>query len=135
MNSKNVLRRISELRLGGPQSVDLDQSVPYHHFSSQSQQFVFLDYWQVLVKRRWLMLGSLVFMLAAAVLVSLRKTPMYQAAGQIMINRQNPNPLGLKESTSTDAVEDFDQTVDLATHVKILQSNSPGSKAVRRLVA
>jgi succinoglycan biosynthesis transport protein ExoP len=133
MNSKNVLRGTSELKLGEPQSVDLDQSVPYHHFSSQSQQLVLLDYWQVLVKRRWMILGSLVFTLAAAVLVSLRTTPMYQAAGQIMINRQNPNPLGLKESTSTDAVEDFDQTVDLATHVKILESNSLALQVVRKL--
>src|ERR1700731_2824666 len=118
MNSKNVLPGTSELKLAGPQSVDLSQTIPYHHFSSESQQFVLLDYWRVIVGRRWLILGSLVFMLAAAVLASLRTTPIYRAVGQITINRENPNPLGLKEPPGGEAVDTNVDALDLATQVK-----------------
>src|SRR5438445_9924520 len=89
MNSKNFLNGTSDLRPAEPQTIEFGPTA-IHHLSSGNQPLFLLDYWRVLVKRRWVILGALGFMLAAAILVSLRTTRMYQAAGQITINRQNP---------------------------------------------
>src|ERR1700680_352479 len=48
---------------------------------------------------------------------------MYRAVGRITVNRPNPNPLGLKEGSSTDA-EYLDQNTELATQVMILKSKT-----------
>jgi capsular exopolysaccharide synthesis family protein len=132
MNSRNLLNATSELKPAGPEIRELAQPAPDHQLSFDNQQFFLLDYWRVLVKRRWVILGSLTFGLTAAVIVSLRTTPMYRAEGQITINRENPNPLGFKEDTSTGA-NDSNVNVDLATNVRILKSKSLAVQALRKL--
>ncbi len=71
-------------------------------------------------------------MLAGAVIVSLRTTPMYRAEGQITINKENPNPLGFKDA-SEEGDSGYNVTVDLATQVTVLNSASLALQAIRRL--
>src|SRR6202022_995905 len=80
MNSRNSLTGTADLGPVRPEILDLTQPAANHQFAFDNQQFFLLDYWRVLVKRRWLIAGSLAFMLAAAVVVSLKTTPMYRAA-------------------------------------------------------
>src|ERR1700694_245707 len=123
MNSRNLLGGTSDLRPFPPEDLDLTQSTANQQLASGNQQFFLLDYWRVLVKRLWVILGSLALMLVAAVVVSLHTTPMYRAAGQITINGENPNPLGFKENTAT-SENNSNVNVDLATQVRILKSDA-----------
>src|ERR1700694_5898757 len=132
MNSRNLSDATSNLGQIGPEVLDLTQPTANQQFASDNQQFFLLDYWRVLVKRRWVIVGSLAFVLAAAVVVSLHTTPMYRAAGQITINAENPNPLGFKESTAT-TENGSNVNVDLATQVRILKSDALAFQAVRKL--
>jgi succinoglycan biosynthesis transport protein ExoP len=132
MNSRNLLGATSDLGPIGPEVLDPTQPTANQQFAFDNQQFFLLDYWRVLVKRRWVILGSLVFVLAAAVVVSLRTTPMYRAAGQITISAENPNPLGFKENTAT-TENGSNVNVDLATQVRILKSDAIAFQAVRKL--
>ena len=132
MNSRNLVDGTSELSQTGSEILDLAPTTADHQFSSDNQQFFLLDYWRVLLKRRWVILGVLTFVFAAAIIVSLRTAPMYRAAGQITINKENHNPLGFKENTATDD-QDVSLNVELATQLRILQSNSLAVQAVQKL--
>ncbi|HXW91052.1 MAG TPA: polysaccharide biosynthesis tyrosine autokinase [Terriglobales bacterium] len=131
MNSRNLLGATSELTAAGSEILDRAQPAVDLQLANDSQQFFLLDYLRVLVKRRWVILGSLAFGLAAAVIVSLHTTPLYRAEGQITISKENPNPLGFKSATSEDASSSAD--VDLATQARILQSSSLAMQALRKL--
>jgi polysaccharide biosynthesis transport protein len=132
MNSRNLSGAPSDPKPIGHEVLDLTKPAANQELASDNQQFFLLDYWRVLVKRRWVILGSLAFTLVAAVVVSLHTTPMYRAAGQITINGENPNPLGFKENTATsDNVSNVN--VDLATQVRILKSDALAFQAARKL--
>ena len=132
MTSRNLLGATSELRPTGPEILDVDAPATDYQTFSDNQQSRLLDYWRVLVKRVWVILGTLAFMLAGAVIVSLRTTPMYRAEGQITINKENPNPLGFKDD-SEEGDSDYNVNVDLATQVTVLNSASLALQAIRRL--
>jgi polysaccharide biosynthesis transport protein len=131
VNSRNLLVGTSELSPTGPENLNWAQTTAYDHLSSGNQQFFLLDYWRVLVKRLWVILGVLAFMLAASVIVSLRTTPMYRAAGQITFNKPS-SWLGFNE-TPQGNVSEVDDSADLATQVRILQSNSLALWVIRQL--
>jgi succinoglycan biosynthesis transport protein ExoP len=133
MNSRNLLGPTFELKPTGSGARDLDHPIADHHLSAVNQQFILFDYWRVLVKRGWVILGVLLIALAAAVLISLRMTPLYRAAGEITIDRENPNPLGLKENGTASTSDPDDPAIDLATQVRILKSNSLALLAIRKL--
>jgi polysaccharide biosynthesis transport protein len=133
MDSRNLFATTSEQRLSSSEIIDLAQPTFNSQQSSHEQQYFLLDYWRVLVKRRWVVLGTLVFMLAAAVIISLHATPTFRAQGQITIYRENPNPLGFKENTATNGGDSDDVYVDLATQVRILKSTSLAVLAVQKL--
>ena len=132
MNSRNLLGGSVELGRTEREILDLAPPTADHQLSFGNQQFFLLDYWRLLLKRLWLILGVIAFALAAAIIVSLRTTPMYRAAGQITINKENPNPLGFKENTAT-AGQDDSLNIELATQLRILQSNSLVLQVLRKL--
>jgi capsular exopolysaccharide synthesis family protein len=133
MNSRNLFGPSSELKTTASDVRDLAHPVADHHLSAVNQQFILFDYWRVLVKRGWVILCVLMIALAAAVIISLRMTPLYRAAGEITIDKENPNPLGLKENGSASVSDPDDLSVDLATQARILKSNSLALLAVRKL--
>jgi len=89
MNSRNLLGGSVELGRTEREILDLAPPTADHQLSFGNQQFFLLDYWRLLLKRLWLILGVIASALAAAIIVSLRTTPMYRAAGQITINKEN----------------------------------------------
>jgi succinoglycan biosynthesis transport protein ExoP len=133
MNSRNLIGLSSELKSTVSDVRDLAHPIADHHLSAVNQQFILFDYWRVLLKRRWVILGVLAIALTAAVLISLRMTPLYRAVGEITIDKENPNPMGLKENGSAGASDPDDPTIDLATQSRILKSNSLALLAVRKL--
>ena len=132
MTSRNLLGPTSQLGPTGPDILDISPQGTDTQAFPNSQKSFLIDYWPVLVKRRWIIVGFLALALAAAVIVSLRTTPMYQAEGQITISRENPNPLGFKDASATDD-NDSNVDVDLATQVTILKSASLILQAIRQL--
>src|ERR1022692_1606325 len=82
------------------------------------------DYWRILRKRKWTLIVSLVVVVTAAGLISLRMTPIYDAVTRISISSQAPsNILNFKDHQQySDPMED--QGLVIATQVNILQSNT-----------
>ena len=56
------------------------------------------DYWRVLLKRKWIVIVSVVVVVVLAGLISLRATPIYEAETRILISPPVSSPLNFKES-------------------------------------
>src|SRR5664280_2193220 len=81
------------------------------------------DYWRILRKRKWTLIVSLVVVVTAAALISLRMTPIYDAVARISISSHASSSI-LNFKDSQQYGESVDQGMLIATQVNILQSNT-----------
>ena len=89
------------------------------------------DYWRILLKRKWIVFATIFVVVIMAALISVRMTPIYEAATRILISPQVSSPLNFKESNGAQATDD--QQRDIDTKVKILQSDTMAELAIHRL--
>src|SRR5579864_3851864 len=78
------------------------------------------DYLRVLIKRVWVVLGTLAIIFGATLIATLRATPIYDAVGSIAINKPDPILTSLRDGNS--GMDYYDPT-DLDTEVRILRSD------------
>ena len=81
------------------------------------------DYWRILRKRKWTIIVSLVVVVTAAALISLRMTPIYDGVARISISSQTPSILNFKDNQQF-GERNEDQEMTIATQISILQSNT-----------
>ena len=79
---------------------------------AREREIHLLDYWRVLVKRRWVVLTSLLVLAATVTLGSLLMRPMYTATTRLQIEENNPKVLPFQDVVSSmpNARNDFYQT-------------------------
>jgi succinoglycan biosynthesis transport protein ExoP len=90
------------------------------------------DYWRILQKRKWTVIVSIVVVFVAAGLISVRMTPIYDAAARIIISQRAPNPLNFKDSDQT-SITAGSQQDDIATQLKVMQSETMAELVINRL--
>ena len=95
-----------------------------------AQESTLREYLRVLIKRKWMVLGVVVGIFAIVAIASLRQTPIYEAVGQIVVNKADSNLITFKDSMPV--VDYYDQS-DLDTEVRILQSDLLALQVVRQL--
>src|SRR6202521_1222439 len=95
-----------------------------------SQESTLREYMRVLLKRKWMVTAVVVGIFMAVALASLRQTPIYEAASQIVINKADSNLITFKDSVPV--VDYYDQS-DLDTEVRILQSDLMALQVIRQL--
>src|SRR6202142_2870143 len=95
-----------------------------------AQESTLREYLRVLIKRKWLVIGCIVGIFAIVAIASLRQTPVYEAVGQIVVNKADSNVITFKDSMPV--VDYYDQS-DLDTEVRILQSDLLALQVVRQL--
>ncbi len=88
------------------------------------------EYMRVLIKRKWLVGSCILGIFAAVAIASLRQTPIYEAAGQIAINKADSNVISFKDSVP---VMDYYDQSDLDTEVRIIQSDLLALQVIRQL--
>ncbi|MHC4165092.1 MAG: GumC family protein, partial [Planctomycetota bacterium] len=78
----------------------------------QEKELHLLDYWRVLIKRRWVVYTSLIVVVATVTLGSLLKRPVYTATTRLQIEQNMPNVLPFQEimASAPDRRNDFYQT-------------------------
>src|SRR5262245_17704568 len=89
-----------------------------------------LDYWQVLIKRRFIIYSALILVTGLVTLGSFLTRPMHTATVQLQIEKRSPNVLPFEEimSTYTDFRDDFYETQS-----RLIQSRSVARAVVRKL--
>ncbi len=105
---------------------------PNGHFGSGLQEPLLRTYWRVLLKRRWTVITTLVVVVALALLISLRMTPLYEASGRIVIYREASDVLGFKDLGAS-STEDWDYNVALDTQVRVLRSETLAAQVIQKL--
>jgi exopolysaccharide transport family protein len=88
------------------------------------------EYIRVLIKRKWMVLSCVAGIFAVVAIASLRQTPVYEASGQIVVNKADPNLISFRDSMPV--VDYYDQS-DLDTEVRILQSDLLALQVIRQL--
>ncbi len=63
----------------------------------QEKEIHLLEYWRVLVKRRWVIYTALAVLVSTVTLGSLLMMPVYTALTRLQIERNSPNILPFQE--------------------------------------
>ena len=113
-----------------PASPGRDQAWPAHP-GFTSQDSLLRDYARVLVKRKWVVVVCLAVIFGAVAVATLRTTRIYEAVGSIAINKSDPMQLSFKDTPS--ASEDYYDSADLDTEVRILRSDLLALQVIRQL--
>src|ERR1035441_3405524 len=118
-----ALEPIDLLPVKGSQSV-------YPYFAQQQNPI--LHYWQILRKRKWVVLATFAIVFALFVIATLNATRLYQATSEVAIFPETPNVLGLKgvENGSSES-EEYD--VALETQAAILRSDALAMKVIEAM--
>ena len=88
-------------------------------------------YWQILRKRKWLVLATFTIVFALSVISTLNATRLYQATSKVAIFPENPNLLGFKDMEHGSPDYDSDET--LQTQVAILRSDALALKVIEAM--
>src|SRR5271154_7081754 len=98
----------------------------YPYFAQPQNQL--LHYWQILRKRKWVVLATFTIVFALSVIGTLRATRLYQATSKVAIFPENPNVLGFKDGDNSNP--DFDYEATLETQAAILRSDALATKVI-----
>ena len=61
-------------------------------------------YWHTILERRWLVITAFFTILILAAIYLFRAVPIYQSTARIQIDRENNNPLNLRDQLSLETV-------------------------------
>src|SRR5215472_454727 len=86
------------------------------------------DYWDIVVKRRRLILLSLGLALAAAVAFTFLSRPVYKATAVLDVVRQRSNPVSFGASQDSSTDPEF-----LPSQLQLMQSREVGERVVKKL--
>jgi succinoglycan biosynthesis transport protein ExoP len=124
-------RRNNSDDLGALAPIDLlpvrDPQTVYPYFAQRPNQI--LHYWQILRKRKWVVLATFVIVFALSVIGTLKATRLYQATSKVAIFPENPNVLGFKDGDTS--APDYDYEATLATQAAILRSDALAAEVIQ----
>jgi exopolysaccharide transport family protein len=95
-----------------------------------AQESTLREYLRVLIKRKWMVIAVVAGIFMAVAVASLRQTPVYEASGQIVVNKADSNLITFKDSGP---VMDYYDPTDLDTEVLVLQSDLLALQVIRQL--
>jgi polysaccharide biosynthesis transport protein len=91
-----------------------------------------LDYWRILVKRRWVIVSVVSMVLVISIIATWRATPIYRATVKLQIDPEQQNVLPFKEMGERG--QSFAQSKEyLETQFKVLESNSLAERVIKVL--
>ncbi|HKY32134.1 MAG TPA: polysaccharide biosynthesis tyrosine autokinase [Candidatus Polarisedimenticolia bacterium] len=98
--------------------------------SSNERQVHLLDYWQVLLKRRWVIYSAVLLVTGLVTLGSFLIEPRYTATVQLQIEKYSPNVLPFQDvmASYADYRDDFYET-----QLRLIQSRNVARSVVREL--
>ena len=109
------------------------QNYPSDHGYRPTEQHPLVNYWRILKKRKWTIVGTFSIVFVLAIFATLRTTRLYEAVSRIAVFPENSNVLGLKDLENGTAGEDWDYNVALETQLSILRSDALALKVIEAL--
>lgn len=100
--------------------------------SSADDEINLKDLFRTFVKHKWLLAGITAFFVAAAIVHTLRQTPLYQSVVTVQIDRSTQKVVGFGTETDVDAGYDYDNQ-QLTTQIELLKSRSLAERVIDEL--
>jgi uncharacterized protein involved in exopolysaccharide biosynthesis len=97
---------------------------------AQDDQISIIQFWRVLQKRRWLVLGSLAAVVLLVAAVSLILPKRYEASSRLLLDLEGPGDLGLEQMVMPMGL---DMNTKLETQIRIVQSDTIASSVIKQL--
>jgi len=88
------------------------------------------EYFRVLVKRKWIVVGCLVTIFTVVAIATLRQVPIYEANGSIAVKKPDSS-LNFKDANAISF--DYYDPTEMETEVKILQSDLLALQVIKEL--
>ncbi|MEW5804524.1 MAG: polysaccharide biosynthesis tyrosine autokinase [bacterium] len=102
------------------------QQPGFQESAFQEEEIHLREYWRVIMKYRWTVITLFIIVFITVAIATFSMEPVYKATAQILIDKENPNILSIKEVMSLDAQDtDYYQT-----QYKILQSRSMAKSVI-----
>lgn len=120
LSGSESLARVDALAAREPEVLDVpSEEVPH-----------LLDYWDVILKRRWVVLACLLVVFTTVAIGTLKEKPVYEGKVEIEIDPEPPSVVNFKEvvTVSPTDVDAYEQT-----QYKILQSRTLAERVVQDL--
>jgi polysaccharide biosynthesis transport protein len=89
-----------------------------------------LDYWQVILKHRWIVLSSLLIVFATVAIGTLKQKPLYEGKILIEVNPEEPSVLNFKEILQVSSADIYSYR---ETQYRIMESRTLASRVVHDL--
>lgn len=122
-HSVTVSKKMELEQLGGPEFRPAT-------IDARMDQISLVQFWRVLQKRRWLVLGSLIIIVAAVTAVSFCLPRRYDAASRILLDMEGNDNLGLEQIVMPIGL---DLNTKLETQIRIVQSDTIASSVIQQL--
>ncbi len=104
--------------------------VPSFTIEAQNDQISIMQFWRVLQKRRWLVLGTLSAVVFVVMAVSLILPERYDASARLLLDLDGNDSLGLEQVLMPIGL---DLNTKLETQIRILQSNTVAISVIKQL--
>jgi capsular exopolysaccharide synthesis family protein len=97
---------------------------------SDTDQISIVQFWRVLQKRRWLVLGSLITIALGVAVVSAFLPKRYEATARILLDLEGPDGLALEQTVMPMGI---DMNTKLETQIRIVQSDTIATSVIKQL--
>ncbi|TXH71067.1 MAG: polysaccharide biosynthesis tyrosine autokinase [Thiothrix sp.] len=137
MHSQNYLSNLPEQNKSALVLTDPNQALrPYNYPEERADEdddeIDLRELWQVIVRRKWLILSIALLVLALTVIITFMMTPIYRASTTLQIDPENQNILKYdiqaQAQATTPNTKDFYQT-----QYELLQSNTLANRVIDQL--
>jgi polysaccharide biosynthesis transport protein len=131
LDEQNKLINVKDAsRLPGYHYPQLDPA--YLREFEEEDEVHLLDYWRVLIKRRWMILVFTFAVLLIVAIATWKTTPMFRATIKLQIDPEQTNILAFKDASEQGS--NYAQSQEyLQTQFKVLESKSLASRVIRAL--
>ena len=120
-----------ELDALAPVDVLPTPGLPPSHPYFVHEQNRLLRLWQVITKRKWIVLGTFAIAFALSIIQAFNAIRLYEATSTVAIFPENRNVLGFKDVQ--DSLPDYDYESALETQVAVLRSDALAIKVIEAM--
>jgi len=103
--------------------------------AAQTDALTLLDLWKIVRRWRYVLLSITLALVGIAIAASILSTRRYQATGEIQVQKDSSDALGLDSLMGSEAgaTDSLDANITLQTQAKILESQTLGLQVVEQL--
>jgi len=103
-------------------------------YQTKEKQIDLLEYWQTIMKRKWIVVAFTTVVLLIAGVSAFTKRPLYMARAKILIGSQESEMFNIREITSDYVYRGYDHMHQyLNTQLQVLTSRSLGERVAKKM--